>query len=185
VRFHPLKTHGKTPNNSGKILTKIHPLLLVHFRNQCLHCMSSQVLVQPAYVHEGLVGFPAVTGFSESGPSDLELETWPSITIPSMLEYWFFSGSMSTLYELVGTRVACLRAWGTCRVSSCHRILRIRPIGPWTRDLTVDYDSLDARVLILRQTFVRCVVQPLTEMRAPGRSWMDIFCEYELCFACR
>jgi len=31
--------------------------------------MNSKVLVQSADVHERLVGFPAVIGFSESGPS--------------------------------------------------------------------------------------------------------------------
>jgi len=59
----------------GKILKKIHPLLLVLFTDQSCHCMSSQVLMKLTDVHEGLVGFPAVTGFSESGPSDFELET--------------------------------------------------------------------------------------------------------------
>jgi len=50
----------------GEILKKIHPLLLVLFRDQSFHRMSSQILMKLADVHEGLVGFPAV---------NLELET--------------------------------------------------------------------------------------------------------------
>ena len=69
------KTSSGGQKIPGKILKKIHPLLLVLFRDQSFHCMSSQVLVKLTDVHERLVGFPAVTGFPESGPSNLEIET--------------------------------------------------------------------------------------------------------------
>ena len=67
------KTSSEGKKIPGKILKKIHPLLLVLFRDQSFHCMSPQVLMKLSDVHEGLVGFPAVTRFSESGPSDFEL----------------------------------------------------------------------------------------------------------------
>ena len=69
------KTSSEGQKIPGKILKKIHPLLLVLFRDQSFHCMSSQVLMKLTDVHEGLVGFPAVTGFPESVSSDFELET--------------------------------------------------------------------------------------------------------------
>ena len=66
---------GKVQEN----LEKDSPWLLVLPWKERLHGVGAQVFMELVHMHEGLVWFPAVAGFVESRPSDVELQGGSSI----------------------------------------------------------------------------------------------------------
>jgi len=56
----------------------------VFFWDERLHCVCPEVVVELVHVHQGLEGFPAVTGLAKSSPSNLEFEGGSAIAAPTV-----------------------------------------------------------------------------------------------------
>ena len=92
--FHPLKTIVKkdpaalrvrVKKNSEENLDKDSlPLLLMVPRNESLHSVGSEVLMELIYMEQGLIWFPCITGLAESRPANLEFHCAASCSIPAM-----------------------------------------------------------------------------------------------------
>ena len=76
---------GKNQHLVGKKfrenLEKDSPLVLVFSENESLHRVCTEVVLELVHVHQGFVGFPAVTGLAESSPSNLIDSTMNSCSL--------------------------------------------------------------------------------------------------------